>query len=374
MQKIRPHYYDRFACIAGKCPDTCCAGWQIMIDEDSLKEYAQVPGVFGKRLRNSIDWMEECFEQIDGRCSFLNDQDLCDIYRELGEERLCYTCQNYPRHVEEFEGRREYSLSLSCPVAAELILFGEEKVRFLLEETEEEEEFEDFDFLLFTKLEDAREWMVKMLQASDWRVEEKMQALLFLANEMQSCVDGAHYFELDERIRDCKTRKWIAKGDPRERFRFMKDTVDVFGKLEVLRNEWMKAIENVKQFYQNGEETYVGIRRRFEEEYISKQKETWEKLQGRLLLSWIYTYFCGAVYDDEIYAKAMLAVFSALWIEELQMALWLENGQDLSRMDILKTAWKYAREIEHSDKNLLTLDEIFSTDERFALKNVVKAL
>ena len=27
MQYIIPHYYKKFACIGGDCPDTCCAGW-----------------------------------------------------------------------------------------------------------------------------------------------------------------------------------------------------------------------------------------------------------------------------------------------------------------------------------------------------------
>ena len=34
--------YDTFACIAGRCPDTCCAGWQILIDEESLERYGKV--------------------------------------------------------------------------------------------------------------------------------------------------------------------------------------------------------------------------------------------------------------------------------------------------------------------------------------------
>ena len=34
-----PHYYNRFKCIASECPDTCCAGWGIMIDRASLKKY-----------------------------------------------------------------------------------------------------------------------------------------------------------------------------------------------------------------------------------------------------------------------------------------------------------------------------------------------
>ena len=63
MRYIKPDYYDKFQCVADKCPDTCCAGWQIMIDEESLERYGAVKGDFGKRLINSIDWQEGCFYQ-----------------------------------------------------------------------------------------------------------------------------------------------------------------------------------------------------------------------------------------------------------------------------------------------------------------------
>ena len=36
-----PDYYKEFSCIAGDCEDTCCAGWQIVIDEKSKRRYAK---------------------------------------------------------------------------------------------------------------------------------------------------------------------------------------------------------------------------------------------------------------------------------------------------------------------------------------------
>ena len=39
-----PHYYKEFQCIAGECPDTCCAGWEIAIDPKSLKKYRERKG------------------------------------------------------------------------------------------------------------------------------------------------------------------------------------------------------------------------------------------------------------------------------------------------------------------------------------------
>ena len=77
-----PHYYKKFQCIAGECPDTCCAGWQIVIDDRTREKYRRAEGAFGNRLHNSIDWKESCFQQYEGRCAFLNDENLCDIYQE----------------------------------------------------------------------------------------------------------------------------------------------------------------------------------------------------------------------------------------------------------------------------------------------------
>ena len=131
MHIRKPAYYDAFHCTASACRDTCCAGWQIMIDEESLDRYGKEKGEFGTRLRNSIDWEEECFYQNDRRCAFLNEKNLCDLYKALGPDALCDTCRMYPRHTEEYEGLRELSLSLSCPEAAKMILSCQEPVHFV---------------------------------------------------------------------------------------------------------------------------------------------------------------------------------------------------------------------------------------------------
>ena len=58
MEYRMPHYFEDFQCTAAECEDTCCAGWAIMIDEDTLEKYEKLEGSFGNRLRNSIDWKE----------------------------------------------------------------------------------------------------------------------------------------------------------------------------------------------------------------------------------------------------------------------------------------------------------------------------
>lgn len=88
MQYTTPHYYSKFTCSADKCPDTCCAGWQIQIDSRSLKKYKNVNGILRNRLRNEINWKEKCFRRYNGRCAFLNEHNLCDLYIDGGGKSL----------------------------------------------------------------------------------------------------------------------------------------------------------------------------------------------------------------------------------------------------------------------------------------------
>ena len=91
MEFTFPNYYKEFSCIAGSCPDTCCAGWQIVIDNKTLKKYQHFKGPFHNRLHNDIDWKEHVFRQYNRRCAFLNEENLCDIYTEAGPKMLCDT-------------------------------------------------------------------------------------------------------------------------------------------------------------------------------------------------------------------------------------------------------------------------------------------
>lgn len=336
MYYRKPHYYDRFVCTADKCPDTCCAGWQIFIDEDTLKSYSQVPGTFGIRLLNSIDWSQGAFEQYKKRCSFLNEKNLCDIYKELGASALCETCRQYPRHTEEFENLREFSLSLSCPVAAEMILGCKEKVMFLEEEDsqkEREEDYEDFDFLLFGKLEEVRTCLFQLIQDRTLPMRERMFLCLQTAFGFQKALEEGRLFEKDFAVEPEKKETFKKKRSTEHnaelRFESMNLMLKDLQKLEVLREEWSENLTRLKQnIYTKGSDFYQKNRM----DFLKKEGETenWEIYKEQLLLFFVYTYFCGAVYDDMVYTKVVLAVFSVLWIEELCFAKWLENQGHLS--------------------------------------------
>ncbi|HBZ6546124.1 TPA: flagellin lysine-N-methylase [Clostridium perfringens] len=149
--KVRvPNYFNEFKCIASECEDTCCAGWEIVIDDETYKRYENVEGEFGEILRSKIVKSdgENIFLLNNGNCSFLNEKKMCEIYINLGEDHLCYTCQQFPRYTEEFLDLKEVGLSLSCPEAARIILRKAKNTTFNLSEednceNEIKEELED---------------------------------------------------------------------------------------------------------------------------------------------------------------------------------------------------------------------------------------
>lgn len=127
MLDLYPDYYKEFACLGGACPDTCCAQWEVVVDDDTAARYAVVPGDLGRRLRAALT-LDEDGDRIlrfpQGRCPLLTEDSLCSVQKALGHEALCRTCREFPRLCQDYTVFREHSLSLSCPEAARLILLS----------------------------------------------------------------------------------------------------------------------------------------------------------------------------------------------------------------------------------------------------------
>lgn len=134
-----PDFYNQFKCIASRCSDTCCVGWEIDIDETSQMAYRKVEGSFGDKLRESIENGHFKLLPYD-RCPFLDKNNLCEIYRNLGESSLCQICREHPRFVEVYGDIMEKGLGLCCEEVVRLLLETEGPLTFTNEECDEPED------------------------------------------------------------------------------------------------------------------------------------------------------------------------------------------------------------------------------------------
>ncbi len=126
-----------------------------------------------------------------------------------------------------------------------------------------------------------------------------------------------------------------------------------------LRAEWGELLADAwESLYGTDEDKYLELCREFDcaYGYESSRRGEWERMGEQLMVFFVYTYFCGAVYDDAVYSKMALAVFSTEWIQEFVMLRWLKKGKKLEFQDVTEIAYRYAREVEHSDLNLEVLE------------------
>lgn len=347
MRTVRQDFFDEFKCIADKCPATCCSGWQIMIDDASLERYENYSGSIPEKVAASIDFEEGAIRQdCDRNCAFLNKQGLCDWILSDGEDILCDTCRLYPRHVEEYEDLREWSVSLSCPEAARLYLSKEKPVEFAVEEDDEpdplEEEFDEFDVIFFSKLLDARDALFSLARREDITFSMKLGATLSLSRKLQKLYDEDDVFMMDELI-EAYYNKVDFSDISFDMGIFFRDNVELFDKLEVLNEEWEDCLEWLEKFDDASLEHF---------EIKGVEESRHELILSNLLMYFLYTYFPGAVYNGMIYGYAGMCVFGAM-ITEI-MAVCMERAEDeLVDIDVYtKLLYMYCRETEHSDLNI----------------------
>ena len=318
--------YDAFSCIADKCPENCCSSWQIVIDEESLARYR-------KEGRTGIDYEEGTFLQKKGRCSMLRPDGLCSLQCELGEEALCRTCRQYPRHTEEFEGEREYSLSLSCPEAARLLLSMEEPMTFTETEDAEEESFEEYDYFLDSVLCSVRECCYRIARDRSLPLPERFRRLLNLGEEVQQLADSDRLCDVEELLAG-----FSGTEAGTDYFRKPEEAFEILYSLERLSDGWLEDLNRAVDFMENAD-------------YRERKEQLLERYRvpgEQLLMLFLYTYLRGAVYDGEIRSKIAFSVYSVKWIFDIF------GGQPEDTPEMLcEISWRYAREVEHSDENLM---------------------
>lgn len=193
LKRIQPWFYREFQCIASHCTDSCCIGWEIDVDPESLERYTAVTGAFGDQLRSGIvrDAQGAHFALDEHeRCPFLNKSNLCEIYIHLGADSLCGICREHPRFYEWFGDRVEAGLGLCCEEACRLLLSDEAPLRFEEVKTAEEEEAFSGDEELLEALEPVREKVYALLQDRSQPFAQRLECLIPCLTDVQDEWDG----------------------------------------------------------------------------------------------------------------------------------------------------------------------------------------
>ncbi len=311
MLEAVPNYYDKFKCIAEKCRHNCCIGWEIEIDHATMERYKALDTPLGERIHQRVEGDPPHFVlETEDRCPFLNEQGLCDIMIEMGEDALCEICTLHPRFRNFYESFCETGLGLCCEEAARIILLETEPFSIALPESAELLEEEQVFFGI-------RQRIFEVLQERKRSIKERFSALAEMFG-------GSFDFSLEEL-----------------RSRYLE--------LERLDDGWTKKLEELKDFA-FGEEVF--------------EKEEFQIPMEQLAVYFIFRHLSDAVWDGsyaEIVRFSLMSCYliGALWERHRKKhgAISIETMADLTRM--------YSAEVEYSEENL----EILLQDEKGSGEN-----
>ena len=361
-----PYYYPEFRCIADKCTDTCCAGWDVDVDKKSTEYYKSVPGVFGERIASVMveheDGESHFTLKSNGWCPFLNEHLLCDLYTELGEDKLCDTCANFPRFIEEYGGTREIGLAFSCITAGELMLKDDTPVTFLNNDDGKQiTGYNNIDPDLYFYLQRYRKQSYDITRDRGRDICSRYALVLSMASKLNEQIKKKDY-------RDISVKGYSKKKS--NRFELMKDYIGIFGKLEVINHNWNTLIEQVRALHKDmEEEKYYELCAEFEEYYLDRQYE-----YEHLLMYYLYRYFLKAVNDNDVLSKVKFAVTGFIMIREFDVARWYANGGTLTKDEQVDIYHLYSREVEHSYENYELLSNKMASDKLFSTDNLLSVI
>lgn len=203
MKLYVPKYVKNFRCIADKCNHSCCIGWEIDVDRTTFSKYQSLNLPYSKEILNSIENTGEPHFKIKKNkcCTHLNDEGLCQIILNCGEEYLCDICREHPRYYNYTNLGKEMGIGMSCEEACRIILSSDDYDELIpINDVDCEIEISDFDAI------NMRELVYKILKDNQLDFDGKVEALfdyfdIFVDRDMIfDTVPNLEYLDINHKI------------------------------------------------------------------------------------------------------------------------------------------------------------------------------
>lgn len=350
--KLRvPQYFKEFHCIADKCKDNCCIGWEIDIDDETANIYNKISGEFGKKLKKNITATKQKSFILDkhDRCPFLNNKNLCEIFINLGEKNLCKICTEHPRYYEWFNNIKEGGIGLCCEEASRIIL--SQNTKFSTYDIDIPfESADEYDSNLYAYLDDSRNKIISHLDNTSLSLDSRIRNVLMYAHKLQKNIDNNNLSDIN-----------ITTINPVKETN-LQPILEYFLTLEPFDINWITNLKNNIYLYNNSINKL--------EEFENENPQISRYLQN-ISIYFVWRYFLKGVFDLDILSKVKLMAISISVIKSLFFCKWLENGF-LTFNNCVEIAKNYSKEIEYSDDNLSALVDAYYELDNFSTENLIR--
>lgn len=385
MKVLKPNYYDEFKCTANECKDSCCVGWGVFIDKKSYNKYKKISGEFGKFLCNNIsknrinnsDLSYGKMKLNSGKCSFLNNENLCNIYINLGEDSLCNTCKTYPRLINKYGDICEKNLTLSCPVVTRLMINVKDKIGFELNNeviTENEKDYvkntSNMEEKLYEFLWEVRSFLIEVVQFREVDLWKRLVFVLLSESRFQKLLKESNYKHLTqvmELVMTTISNEEFINSLDNTIHSVLKVKSLIIDTLVALRTQQsitnQTAIELLKDFvlllnesnYENSD-NYEFLQEK-EKEFNIYFKDKEYILENYIVYD-LYRNFMKAADSKNIHMVIVKMIIEYSMIKKLLLAKWNANNKIIEDDDIIDVIYSFSRTVEH---NNTYIDKVYNS-------------
>lgn len=117
-QILATNIVNKFKCLQADCPDTCCKGWSMQLDDATYAKYQGTPLEAAVAHDGNLRVMKRgaddvCVKFEGGKCG---------IHAQFGDNMLGDACNFYPRVTRKLAEQTLMTATLSCPEIVRLSL------------------------------------------------------------------------------------------------------------------------------------------------------------------------------------------------------------------------------------------------------------
>lgn len=346
MELFRPEFVDAFQCIADSCTYTCCSGWNVIIDNETHKNYkALYEGIENNCFFDGVDGTHY-IKLKDGQiCPFLNEKGLCKLVIEHGDNALSHTCKIFPRMIMgSYDDVLEYSVDNGCPAVLDLLRKFQAPLRFNLD-APDDAEITDLRYS-DEKIQSLayRNQIIDLLQI----LELPLWARLYLIYDFSIHLGASDNQELLQKYNNVQ---WIHDKytqwnliDANFETKFMLYHILFHSYYEYGNYGYDKYIVKLKKFCS---ELYVD---KLFSDWNEFQK-IWKKENGFIENLCVNSVFVHSL-DGELQKNILILLFEVIQIRFVLFLWWLYCGKKLSDEDMLNIVCYYARAAGHARGNI----------------------
>ena len=220
----QPRYYDKFKCIGGECPETCCERWVIEWTKEEIEKLnsADAPETLKKKMEGLFfknDSGKYIMNLPNGGLCPMNDKctGLCMIQKELGEAYLSQVCAIYPRNFLVHKNIIIRHCSQSCSAMIDLLAADEnatvlelvrvrdlDKLKKYRMITDSKDTIKKFPFLEYRL--NILDFYCEILHKKSHSIETSLIIGAIASKHLSQAIENHKYSEIPKLIEDLRSQ------------------------------------------------------------------------------------------------------------------------------------------------------------------------